>query len=343
MKNSEIRSPMDGLLTGIKAINGELVSEGSELFTVSAKKNYVRGEVNEEDVGEVKPGMNAILQVYAFRGRRFSAKVTAITPAADPETQRYTILLDLEDPPDNLLAGMTGEMNIITGEHANALLVPTRALLVDQVLLVKSGLVHGRTVKTGYSTLDFTEVLGGLKEGDRVIVSDLDRFRAGQPTRQRLVELSAQRAETVTPPLYIALRFLAHRKRAFVLSMSGVVFGVAIFIATQAQTQGFANNFINSTLGSNGSLTLRARFQPLGAGLPVPPKKTAFQSRSGRAALHRRHSERARNHAREPAIFQRRRRFAHSPRHAERAFRIRKRHGRSCMASTRRFICKRPT
>ncbi|MEP6821181.1 MAG: efflux RND transporter periplasmic adaptor subunit, partial [Chthoniobacterales bacterium] len=68
MKNSEIRSPMDGLLTGIKAINGELVSEGSELFTVSARKNYVRAEVNEEDVGEVKTGMKAIVQVYAFRG-----------------------------------------------------------------------------------------------------------------------------------------------------------------------------------------------------------------------------------------------------------------------------------
>jgi len=61
----------------------------------------------------------------------------------------------------------------------------------------------------------------------------------------------------VTPPLYIALRFLLHRKRAFLLSLAGVVFGVAIFICTQAQTQGFAQHFINSTLGSNGSLVLR--------------------------------------------------------------------------------------
>ena len=44
----------------------------------------------------------------------------------------------------------------------------------------------------------------------------------------------------MTPPLYIALRFLTHRKRALLLSLSGVVFGVAIFICTQAQTQGFA-------------------------------------------------------------------------------------------------------
>lgn len=191
MKNSEIRSPMDGLLTAVKTIDGELVAEGGELFTVSSQTNYVRGEVNEEDVGEVKVGMSAMLQVYAFRARQFAAKVTAVIPAADPDTQRYTILLDLENPPDNLLAGMTGEMNVITGQHENALLVPTRALLVDQALIVKNGLVHGRTVKTGYSTLDFTEALAGVTEGDHVIVSDLDRFRPGKPARQRLVELAS--------------------------------------------------------------------------------------------------------------------------------------------------------
>ena len=66
----------------------------------------------------------------------------------------------------------------------------------------------------------------------------------------------------MTPPLYIALRFLTHRKRALLLSLSGVVFGVAIFICTQAQTQGFARYFIDSTIGSNGALVIRSRFRP---------------------------------------------------------------------------------
>ncbi|HEX8279882.1 MAG TPA: efflux RND transporter periplasmic adaptor subunit, partial [Chthoniobacterales bacterium] len=188
MKNSEIRSPMDGLLTAIKTINGELVAEGNELFTVSSRTNYVRGEVNEEDVGEVKIGMDAKLQVYAFRSRQFTARVTAIIPTADPETQRYTIVLELQDAPENLLAGMTGEMNIITGQHENALLLPTRALLVDQVLIVKSGVVHARTVAVGYRTLEYSEALSGLAEGDHVIVSDQDKFRPGQPARERIVD-----------------------------------------------------------------------------------------------------------------------------------------------------------
>ena len=191
MKNSEIRSPIDGLLTSIKAIDDELVSEGNELFTVSSQKNFVRGEVNEEDVGEVKIGMSATLQVYAFRSQQFSAKVSAVLPAADPDTQRYTVMLDLENPPENLLAGMTGEMNIITGRHENALLAPTRGLLVDQALVVQNGIVQARTVKIGYRTLDNAEVLDGLKEGERVIVADQDRFHPGQPARQRLVALAA--------------------------------------------------------------------------------------------------------------------------------------------------------
>jgi len=188
MKNSEIRAPVDGLLTGIKTIDGELVAERAELFTVSSRKNYVRGEVDEEDVGEVKVGMEAIVKVYAFRTRQFRAKVSAIQPAADVETQRYTIVLELENAPENLMAGMTGEMNIITGTHENALLLPTRALLVDQVLLVKGGIVQSRTVKVGYRTLDFSEILNGLSEGDRAVLSDQDKLRPGRPVRQRVAK-----------------------------------------------------------------------------------------------------------------------------------------------------------
>jgi RND family efflux transporter MFP subunit len=189
MKNSEIRSPVDGLLTAIKTIDGELVAERAELFTVSSRKNYVRGEVDEEDVGEVKVGMEAIVQVYAFRTRQFHAKVSAIQPAADPETQRYTIVLELENPPENLMAGMTGEMNIITGTHENALLLPTRALVVDQALIVKHGIVQSRTVKIGYRTLDFSEVLDGVAEGERAVLSDQDKLRPGRPVRQRVAKI----------------------------------------------------------------------------------------------------------------------------------------------------------
>ena len=113
--------------------------------------------------------------------------MTSVQPAADPTTQRYTVVLEMERPPDNLMVGMTGEMNIITGVHENALLVPTRALLVDQALVVNGGLVQRRTVNVGFRTLDVSEALSGLSEGDHAIISDQDKFHSGQPVRQRMV------------------------------------------------------------------------------------------------------------------------------------------------------------
>ena len=89
----------------------------------------------------------------------------------------------------------------------------------------------------------------------------------------------------MTPPLYIALRFLGHRKRAFILSCGGVVFGVAIFICTQAQTAGFAQNFVDSNLGSNGSLALFSRFKPPASGMLIAPKNCERES------AHRRYLE----------------------------------------------------
>jgi RND family efflux transporter MFP subunit len=189
MKSAQVQAPIDGLLTNVQTIDGELVSEGNELFTVSSRKNYVRGEVNEEDVGEVKPGMKAKLQLYAYRTRTFTASVSSVQPAADPTTQRYTVVLEMEHPPDNLMAGMTGEMNIITGTHENVLLVPTRALLVDQALIVKGRIVRSRTVKVGFRTLDFAEAISGLREGEYVVVSGQDKLRPGEPVRKRLANL----------------------------------------------------------------------------------------------------------------------------------------------------------
>src|SRR6184192_2559284 len=140
MRNSEIRAPMDGLLSAVSTIDGELVAESNQLFTISSRKTYVRGEV--------KPGIKAKVQLYAYRTQTFEARVSSVQPAADPDTQRYTVILEMEKPPDNLMAGMTGEMNIITGTHENALLVPTRALLVDQALVVKRGVVQRRTIRS---------------------------------------------------------------------------------------------------------------------------------------------------------------------------------------------------
>ena len=61
--------------------------------------------------------------------------------------------------------------------------------------------------------------------------------------------------------LHIAWRFLLAKKRAMLMSLAGIVFGVAFFIVSQAQTSGFESFFISAVWGSNGALKVQDRFQ----------------------------------------------------------------------------------
>ena len=63
------------------------------------------------------------------------------------------------------------------------------------------------------------------------------------------------------PSLYIGLRFTTSRKRSLVFNLLGVIFGVAFFVSTQAQTQGFEQYFINTILGTSGAIVISDRFQ----------------------------------------------------------------------------------
>jgi lipoprotein-releasing system permease protein len=71
------------------------------------------------------------------------------------------------------------------------------------------------------------------------------------------------------PTLRIALRFLTARRRAMLMSLAGIVFGVGFFIVTQAQTGGFERFFIRTILGANGALRVEYRIVPTGGNSPA--------------------------------------------------------------------------
>jgi len=176
-----ITSPLGGYLDTINFLNGEFINEGSTPFVVATKSMYLNGEINEEDVGQIAPKMKATVRLYSYPDTNLIATVTQILPTANNE--RYTVFLMLDKTPPNLMAGMTGEMNIIAGQRENALIIPSRAVLGGRVLVVKDDVVKPRNVKVGFHNLERAEILDGLHEGEQVVVADQDLFRPGQRVR----------------------------------------------------------------------------------------------------------------------------------------------------------------
>ena len=79
----------------------------------------------------------------------------------------------------------------------------------------------------------------------------------------------------MTPAAHIALRFTVSRKRSLALSLVGVIFGVAFFILTQAQTQGFERYFIQTIIGTSGAVVISDRFQSRYTSFTDPGERAA--------------------------------------------------------------------
>jgi multidrug efflux pump subunit AcrA (membrane-fusion protein) len=140
----------------------------------------VEAKISEENFANIKPGEKATVRFLPYGYFVFNGKVTKILPTADPETQRHLVDLVITDiAPEKLIPGITGEVSIEVGRRPAKAIIPRRALLNENVFLVKNGKVELRPVKKGYVWLTGVEILEGLEPGDLVIVEDLDNFHDG--------------------------------------------------------------------------------------------------------------------------------------------------------------------
>jgi HlyD family secretion protein len=183
--HDSITAPMDGVILDAYAHLGEYLPPQTQICRIGSAENEVVAQVNEEDVGYLAPGMKAKIRLWAHQDADLTGTLTKILPQA--ENQAYQVKFTLDDPPKLLLPGMTGEMNIIIGERKNTLTIPSRAIRHGNLVLeVAHGRVRQVTVQVGFHTIERSEILSGLKEGDQVILSNQDLYKPGMRVRETI-------------------------------------------------------------------------------------------------------------------------------------------------------------
>lgn len=182
-----ITAPFDGVVSNVYARPGDLIGTGSSVATLITTSRTVEAKISEENFAGIKTGQKASVRFLGYGNWIYKATVTKILPTADPETQRYIVHLNVEIEPEKLVPGLTGEVLITVGERQGQVLIPRRALFGTNVYVVEDGRVHLRSVEPGYVSLTAVEITKGLKEGEQVIVDQLDRFRDGDRVRAQVV------------------------------------------------------------------------------------------------------------------------------------------------------------
>jgi membrane fusion protein (multidrug efflux system) len=181
--DTEIKAPFGGSVQKRMVSLGEYVSPGKEIYELIATDPIkLRCPMPERFVPLARVGMPVKLTIDAKPGAWYTGKITRIAPALDESSRTLLIEAEVANPDGALKPGFFAHVTMDLGRD-RALLVPSLAVLryagVARVFIVDGEVVRAREVTTGSVVGDQIEITAGLKEGEHVAVSDVDRLADG--------------------------------------------------------------------------------------------------------------------------------------------------------------------
>jgi membrane fusion protein (multidrug efflux system) len=184
LKRSTLRAPFDGSITSRLVTEGDFARVGTVMFNIVDDTTLrFRGEVPERDGLKVKPGQLVRVQVDAWPGRIFEARITWVNPAVNPETRSIGIEALMDNSDRALKAHLFARGEVVIDPAAETLVVPADSVVsfvgVEKVYVVAGGKAEPHEVKTGERRGAEQAIVSGLKEGDEVIVAGAGKVQPG--------------------------------------------------------------------------------------------------------------------------------------------------------------------
>lgn len=187
LSKTKIYSPISGIVNEKKAAAGDYARNGTPLFKV-IQTNPLKLDftVTEKDAGRIKAGQEVVFTVDAYPEREFNGKVSIVYPSLDEKTRTLKIEALAPNAAGALKPGLFTKVMLFTGAPRDTIVIPVTSLLYEgekvRVFIAEGDTAKERLVRIGqkYSVKsaggsqqpvvkEYTEIIEGLREGDRVI------------------------------------------------------------------------------------------------------------------------------------------------------------------------------
>jgi RND family efflux transporter MFP subunit len=183
---SKVHAPINGVVAEVATQVGETVAASFAAPTfvtiIDLDRLEVWAYVDETDIGRVEVGQRAVFTVDTYSDTDFTGTVTAIRPMAEIQDAvvNYVTVIDIVERHGKILRPeMTTTVNIELERRDDVLAIPNRAVRRDRdgtyAFVMESGGRVRRDIRIGYRDRDYSEVIEGLNEGDRIVVGTVER------------------------------------------------------------------------------------------------------------------------------------------------------------------------
>ncbi|HKN33186.1 MAG TPA: efflux RND transporter periplasmic adaptor subunit [Terriglobales bacterium] len=174
---SEIRSPIDGVVTDRPLYPGEMAAAGTPLITVMDISQVIaRAHIPQDRAALLKVGDKATITIPGVE-KPVDGRVTIVSPALDPNSTTVEIWVQAKNPEQHMKPGASVQVSMLSQTVPDALVVPPSAILTaadggTSVMVVGSdNRAHQKAVKTGIKQGDEIQIVDGVSEGEKVIAS----------------------------------------------------------------------------------------------------------------------------------------------------------------------------
>ena len=174
---SEIRSPINGLITDRPLYPGEMAAAGAPLLTVMDISQVIaRAHIPQPEAELLKVGDEAKITVPGEE-KPVEGKITVVSPALDPNSTTVEVWVEAKNPGQRLKPGTSVQVSMLARTISDALVIPAASLLTAQdgttsVMVVGSdNRAHQKSVKVGVRQGDKIQITEGLQAGERVVAS----------------------------------------------------------------------------------------------------------------------------------------------------------------------------
>jgi len=193
---SQIRSPINGVVTDRPLYAGEMAGSGPLLTVMDMSSVVARVNMAQEQAKDIKVGAEATL-TPADGGEMVTGKVTIVSPAVDPNSTTVQVWIQAANPGERLRAGASVHVAILAETIDGALVIPASAILPSDeggsmvVVVDDKDIAHQRKVEIGVKEENLAQVVSGVSAGDRVVtvgglgLDDKAKVRILKPGKKR--------------------------------------------------------------------------------------------------------------------------------------------------------------
>lgn len=174
---SEIRTPIDGVVTDRPLYPGEMAAAGTPLLTVMDISSVIaKAHIPQSDAAALNVGDKGTITVPGI-DKPIQGKVTVVSPALDPNSTTVEVWLEAKNPKHALKPGTSVQLSLTAQTVKNALVVPSSAIVTTPegatVVMVAGadGLCHQTAVKVGIRNGADAQILEGVTETEKVVSS----------------------------------------------------------------------------------------------------------------------------------------------------------------------------